>query len=78
MQAAKGSPFTPVTDPQAEATYLPTGGTTAAPKLVRMTHKGQLINAAIRTLLCTLLAEYRIALSVPKPTLPMWCTQLRD
>jgi fatty-acyl-CoA synthase len=46
-QAAKGSPFTPVTDPQAEATYLPTGGTTAAPKLVRMTHKGQLINAWI-------------------------------
>jgi fatty-acyl-CoA synthase len=36
-----------VTDPQAEATYLPTGGTTAAPKLVRMTHKGQLINAWI-------------------------------
>ena len=46
-QAAKGSPFTPVTDPEAEATYLPTGGTTAAPKLVRMTHKGQLVNAWI-------------------------------
>lgn len=46
-QAAKGSPFTPVTDPEAEATYLPTGGTTAAPKLVRMTHRGQLVNAWI-------------------------------
>ena len=46
-QARKGSPFTPVTDPNAEAIYLPTGGTTAAPKLVRMTHKGQLINAWI-------------------------------
>lgn len=46
-QAAKGSPFTQVTDPEAEATYLPTGGTTAAPKLVRMTHMGQLVNAWI-------------------------------
>jgi fatty-acyl-CoA synthase len=44
-QVAKGSHFTPVTDPEAEATYLPTGGTTAAPKLVRMTHRGQLVNA---------------------------------
>jgi fatty-acyl-CoA synthase len=46
-QKAKGSKFTPVTDPEAEATYLPTGGTTAAPKLVRMTHRGQLVNAWI-------------------------------
>ncbi len=46
-QSAKGSPFTPVREPEAEATYLPTGGTTASPKLVRMTHKGQLINAWI-------------------------------
>ena len=46
-QARKGSPFTPVTDPDAEAIYLPTGGTMAAPKLVRMTHRGQLINAWI-------------------------------
>lgn len=46
-QIAKGAPFTPVTDPEAEATYLPTGGTTAAPKLVRMTHRGQLVNAWI-------------------------------
>lgn len=46
-QAAKGAPFTPVTDPDADAIYLPTGGTTAAPKLVRMTHRGQLINAWI-------------------------------
>jgi len=37
--------FVPTTDPHAEATYLPTGGTTAAPKLVRMTHRGQLLNA---------------------------------
>ncbi len=44
-QAAKGATFTPVTDPDADATYLPTGGTTAAPKLVRMTHRGQLVNA---------------------------------
>lgn len=46
-QAAKGAPFTPVTDPNAEAIYLPTGGTTANPKLVPMTHIGQLINAWI-------------------------------
>lgn len=44
-QAAKGAPFSQVTDPHAEAIYLPTGGTTAAPKLVRMTHQGQLVNA---------------------------------
>jgi fatty-acyl-CoA synthase len=37
--------FTPVRDPDAEATYLPTGGTTAAPKLVRMSHRGHLLNA---------------------------------
>lgn len=46
-QAAKGAPFTPVTDPDAEATYLPTGGTTATPKLVPLTHRGQLVNAWI-------------------------------
>jgi fatty-acyl-CoA synthase len=46
-QAAKGSPFHPVTDPTAVAIYLPTGGTTANPKLVPMTHIGQLINAWI-------------------------------
>jgi fatty-acyl-CoA synthase len=39
--------FTPVTDPNADVVYLPTGGTTAAPKLVRMTQRGQLINAWI-------------------------------
>ncbi|MGD9662086.1 MAG: AMP-binding protein, partial [Porticoccaceae bacterium] len=32
-------------DLSTEAYYLPTGGTTAAPKLVRMTHYGQLVNA---------------------------------
>jgi fatty-acyl-CoA synthase len=37
--------FTPSSDPAADAFYLPTGGTTAAPKLVRMTHGGQLLNA---------------------------------
>jgi fatty-acyl-CoA synthase len=37
--------FTPSSDPEADAFYLPTGGTTAAPKLVRMTHGGQLLNA---------------------------------
>ncbi len=40
-----GLAFAPNTDPHAEATYLPTGGTTAAPKLVRMTHRGQLLAA---------------------------------
>ena len=39
--------FTPGTDPHGEAIYLPTGGTTAAPKLVRMTHRGQLLAAWI-------------------------------
>jgi fatty-acyl-CoA synthase len=46
-QTTKGAPFRPVVDPHAEATYLPTGGTTANPKLVPMTHRGQLVNAWI-------------------------------
>lgn len=46
-QAPVGLRFEPNTDPHAEAIYLPTGGTTAAPKLVRMTHRGQLLNAWI-------------------------------
>jgi len=40
-----GLSFSPERDPDAESTYLPTGGTTAAPKLVRMTHRGQLLMA---------------------------------
>lgn len=40
-----GLRFAPAADGQAEAVHLPTGGTTAAPKLVRMTHAGQLLNA---------------------------------
>ncbi|MGQ0620376.1 MAG: AMP-binding protein [Panacagrimonas sp.] len=42
-----GLGFEPGNDPHAEAVYLPTGGTTAAPKLVRMTHRGQLLAAWI-------------------------------
>lgn len=42
-----GLDFEPGRDPHAEAVYLPTGGTTAAPKLVRMTHRGQLLAAWI-------------------------------
>jgi fatty-acyl-CoA synthase len=42
-----GLQFEPACDPDAEAVYLPTGGTTAAPKLVRMTHRGQLLAAWI-------------------------------
>jgi fatty-acyl-CoA synthase len=34
--------FPPATDMLAEAMHMPTGGTTGAPKLVRMTHGGQL------------------------------------
>jgi fatty-acyl-CoA synthase len=34
--------FEATSDSAAEAMYMPTGGTTAAPKLVRMTHGGQL------------------------------------
>lgn len=37
--------FTPDKNPAADIIYLPTGGTTAAPKLVRMTHRGLLLNA---------------------------------
>lgn len=37
--------FEPTRDPHADATFLPTGGTTASPKLVKMTHRGQLLNA---------------------------------
>ncbi len=40
-----GLSFTPTREPDSESTYLPTGGTTAAPKLVRMTHRGQLLMA---------------------------------
>ena len=40
-----GLSFVPSRDPDGEATYLSTGGTTAAPKLVRMTHQGQLLMA---------------------------------
>ena len=43
----EGLDFAPPSDPQAEAVYLPTGGTTAAPKLVRMNHRGQLLAAWI-------------------------------
>ena len=46
-QTAKGAKFTRVTNPDADAIFLPTGGTTAHPKLVRMRHKGQLVNAWI-------------------------------
>lgn len=37
--------FEPACDPHGDAMYLPTGGTTAAPKLVRMSHRGQLLVA---------------------------------
>jgi fatty-acyl-CoA synthase len=40
-----GLKFADGNDPYADAFYLPTGGTTAAPKLVRMTHFGQILNA---------------------------------
>jgi fatty-acyl-CoA synthase len=40
-----GLSFSPEREPHRESTYLPTGGTTAAPKLVRMTHRGQLLMA---------------------------------
>lgn len=39
--------FAPAQDAHVDAVYLPTGGTTAAPKLVRMTHRGQLLAAWI-------------------------------
>jgi fatty-acyl-CoA synthase len=41
----RGLSFSPEREPHSESTYLPTGGTTAAPKLVRMTHRGQLLMA---------------------------------
>ncbi|MCB1475766.1 MAG: AMP-binding protein [Rhodobiaceae bacterium] len=44
-RAQSGAPFTRVTDPHADANYLATGGTTGSIKLVRMTHRGQLVNA---------------------------------
>ncbi|WP_420390367.1 AMP-binding protein [Marinobacter sp.] len=50
MRAAEASlgghlTFDTVEDPNADIMYLPTGGTTGAPKLVRMNHRGQLLNA---------------------------------
>ena len=56
-QAAKGSPFTPVTDPEAEATYLPTGGT-------RSCHGDGVVGsdrADPRGILCDALADRRRA-----------------
>ncbi|MGE0233205.1 MAG: AMP-binding protein [Flavobacteriaceae bacterium] len=50
-QGRKGASFTAVTDPMADAIHLPTGGTTGAIKIVRMNHKGQLINAWLCALL---------------------------
>jgi fatty-acyl-CoA synthase len=43
--SSAGLNFEPDANPYGEAVYLPTGGTTAAPKLVRMSHRGQLLNA---------------------------------
>lgn len=37
--------FTPDPNPHGASVYLPTGGTTAAPKLARLNHRGQLLNA---------------------------------
>ena len=37
--------FKPEGDPHGTSIYLPTGGTTAAPKLARLNHRGQLLNA---------------------------------
>jgi len=37
--------FKPDSDPHGASIYLPTGGTTAAPKLARLNHRGQLLNA---------------------------------
>jgi fatty-acyl-CoA synthase len=37
--------FVPCDDPEAVVTHIPTGGTTGAPKLVRLTNRGQLLNA---------------------------------
>lgn len=39
--------FTPLRDRNAEAMYLPTGGTTAAPKLARLTHGGIVLSGWI-------------------------------
>lgn len=39
--------FSPPSDPFAICTYLPTGGTTALPKLARLTHRGMVLNAWI-------------------------------
>ena len=39
--------FEPTADPLSTSTFLPTGGTTALPKLARLSHRGQLLNAWI-------------------------------
>ena len=57
--------FEPTTDPHAEAVYLPTGGTTAAPKLVRMTHRGQLLNAWIAGAMSGATAEGVVGHAMP-------------
>lgn len=44
-QTSDGLAFEPSDDAHAGSIFLPTGGTTAAPKLARLNHRGQLLNA---------------------------------
>lgn len=57
--------FEPVTDPAAEAIYLPTGGTTAAPKLARLTNLGVLLDGWMCGAIGGAAADDVVALAMP-------------
>ncbi|MFD1789583.1 AMP-binding protein [Sphingomonas floccifaciens] len=63
--SAEALTFSPCTDRGAEAMYLPTGGTTAAPKLARLTHGGMALSAWIAGAVMGAAADEVIGLGMP-------------
>jgi len=57
--------FEPVTDPDAQAMFLPTGGTTAAPKLARLTHGGMALSGWIAGAIMGSASDEVIGLGMP-------------
>lgn len=57
--------FEPCRDPAAEAMYLPTGGTTAAPKLARLTHGGMVLSGWIAGAVMGARADEVVGLGMP-------------
>jgi fatty-acyl-CoA synthase len=57
--------FKPITDRGADAMYLPTGGTTAAPKLARLTHGGMALSSWIAGAIMGSASDEVIGLGMP-------------